>query len=187
MLSKISAQKESHILEGSALSLDVSSFIPTGNYMLKVNRNATTRCELWACFAPSSFSSPSVSIVKFEEINAGWDLNYSEVIEFPLCYFLKISRFWIDFLIFLNRFSSEQCFCKVTSLTVNSVKNIENMVYEASNFVLVFLWEMHFFIFSMEIFCVTSLLRIILKCRKKHAFKVLQKLKETSSSLSCSG
>ena len=58
------------------------SFCPTGIYLLKVtNRNTRTRCEIsskltiktpercqWTYFTPCS----NVSIVNFEQVNAGW-------------------------------------------------------------------------------------------------------------------
>ena len=63
------------------------SSILAGNYMFKVNnRNTRTRCEICSkltikkperrslTFTPCS----SVSIVNFEQVNAGWDLGFNK-------------------------------------------------------------------------------------------------------------
>ena len=79
------------MLFGLKVETDAHLF-PAGNYMLKVNnRNTTTRCEICskltkkiperrqAYFTPCA----SVSIVNFEQVNAGWSsvsiVNFEQV------------------------------------------------------------------------------------------------------------
>ena len=59
--------------------------IPAGNYMLKVN-NRNTRCEICSKLTTKiperrTFFTPcsSISIVNFEQVNAGWD-NYYQLL-----------------------------------------------------------------------------------------------------------
>ena len=53
---------------------------PAGNYMLKVkNRNTRTRCEICSKLTiktPERRHWPGVSIVNFEQVNAGWALYF---------------------------------------------------------------------------------------------------------------
>ena len=62
------------------MTLDCSDMIPAGNYMFKVNnRNTRIRCEIFSKLknkdtrTTSLTSCSSVSIVNFEQVNAGWD------------------------------------------------------------------------------------------------------------------
>ena len=46
--------------------------VPAGNYMLKVNnKNTRARCEMFSKLTIKTCSG--VSIVNFEQVNAGWD------------------------------------------------------------------------------------------------------------------
>ena len=55
--------------------------IPAGNYMFKVNnRNTNTKCEIFSKLtiktpevAIGHYTPLAISIVNFEQVNAGWD------------------------------------------------------------------------------------------------------------------
>ena len=58
-----------------------TSIIPVGIYLLKLNnRNTRTRCEICSKLTMELIPCSSVSIVNFENLIAGWDESFFQIV-----------------------------------------------------------------------------------------------------------